>query len=73
MTNEDDHPGQVVFYVYGIDADDVEEAWHCDGDVNDAGYDHDAAEAATAVYRMLKERFEWAEGVTGVAMGVREE
>ena len=59
----------VIFEVFGIQPTDIEHAWNVgEGDPN-AGYDHEAHEAATLVMYALQERFDWADEITGVAMG----
>jgi len=75
MSDEHDHdPEQVAFYVYGVDANDIDHAWEVGGGEADTSFDHEAHQAATAAMDAVKDLpFDWTDDIDGVAMGVREE
>lgn len=70
MSDEQHDAEGVAFYVYGLDPADVEHAFNIGEGDSSPQFDHEAHEAATICMEALKERFDWAEDITGMSMGV---
>jgi hypothetical protein len=67
----DDTATPLLFRCRGIDAEaaDLDHLWEVShGDYPKNGFDHAAHEAATKVMNLLRENYEWAQDIDGVAM-----
>jgi len=74
MTNDRHQPEQVIFAVYGVNADDISHVWDMEESEQAKGFDHEAHELATMVMETLQSsRFDWTDDITGVAMGAQKE
>jgi len=70
--SENTTPGHFIFELHGINgkSSEYDYLFEVGAGNPETGFDHEAHEASTQVMNALQERFDWAENITGVSMGV---